>query len=171
MNDLGNLQSVHKSSKLFQFYMVFCAFVFFGLAVLVIFIFSLSKADDLQNIVAIGLVAMVLILIGIAMIWFAFRRKNEELCLYENGLTYSNGEITQTVKWDEIHSVYEFAFRTVVTYSITTKDDQDLIFEGHFKNIKQIGERLKYEAEIRNLPIIWGVASDYRSNLLSVIPK
>ena len=101
----------------------------------------------------------------------AFRRKNEELCLYENGLTYSNGEITQTVKWDEIHSVYEFAFRTVVTYSITTKDDQDLIFEGHFKNIKQIGERLKYEAEIRNLPIIWGVASDYRSNLLSVIPK
>jgi hypothetical protein len=184
MHDLGKLQSIHQPSKAKQLLALLAAIISFGFATLL----GWAVYDDLvrrgnpdRNLVLIfgGGMAAICGSFGILLVVALYRTRKQKLCLYENGLTYADGKTNQSVRWDQIDSVYERIFRTSVngipsarnfTYSILTKNDQILMFVN-LSRIQEIGQRLKDEANKRNLPTTDGYAGDYQNKFLSVFPK
>ena len=171
MNDLGRLQGVHGASKLRLAVLLFCAFIFFSIFGfhLCYLLLSSSYKFDLNDTI---LVAILTLPPGIFFVWVFIRFFREKLSIYESGLCFFDGRMREIVKWDEIECVYEYIININgidhYHYSIRTKDYQELKFRPLLRNNEQIGERLKFEAEKRNVSVIWGTIE---TNPLSAIPK
>lgn len=191
MNNLGNVQSIYKSSRLVQFAGLFTAaffFLIFGIMAYGYFFSSdlrsnpdviyKSNPNVMITVITVMFFILVPLLLGLLFVWIFIRTFNDKLVIYENGLCFTHRKNSETVFWDEIESVYEY-IRTVVSrgiktdhyfYAVRTKDYREIIFSPHLKNNKQVGERLKLEAEKRKIPIIWGMINETQHQV-SPIPR
>ncbi len=168
--ELGQLQSVHRSSR-FKQIVIFVV----GLGCLAISIFGFASwfyvtpgKSDPGIIIFVGLLFLA---IALLCFWGLKRTREDEVCFYEKGLSFTTSEGTQVVRWDQVGSFFEHSFQRSVTYSVLTKEDEPVTFRSHLTGITQIGERLKTEAEKRDMPINLGFAGDYVNKMPSLFPK
>lgn len=168
MNDLGNLQSVHKiqwQSKVVVIVFGFLLIVFAGLFVVWLFADEslATKKNGFFLVILISVCSVGSLMTGVFMIREFFRTKNEEVRLYENGFIYSTKKTIHIIKWEEIESVKEsvtqmlingFPARKLYSYEIKTQNDNKITIGNLFNKIEKIGERLKAETFNRRLPIV-----------------
>jgi hypothetical protein len=139
--------------------------VIFGLlAVLFVFI-GIGLYTSRQNISAlIGSVifAAVLLLLGyVTLYYFGLRFRGLSVQVYDDRLVRTKGSKTETLRWDEIRSVWQAitnlqqygrTVNTLYTYTIETTSGKKLIFSNEIIDIAGLGQIIQTEVTNRLVP-------------------
>lgn len=171
MEYLGSLEKTYKikpQSKISAF--VLCVlFLGFGAVLIGLLFFNDDLFFDDSGESAVPLVLFVYSLtllvgfMGVFLAYTLFRTRKDNLCLYENGLILIHKGKNHTAKWDEIESLGESAVQVIVnglpsavnySFSVTKFDGENFTVHSLFKEMEEIGERLKGEVFKRQMPVI-----------------